>query len=402
MRQRKVLHAEPAVVGQPLLRRVAAVDMFPKPKEDYQQAQTPVGFVLSILTASVLVLLLLWEVFIYASGKNAYRTDLAVDKSRVGDMKVNFDVSLPRTPCHKLSVDVLDVSGTRRFNVTQSLFKAPLTAAGAVAYKGDFYLPVTDSSESTYVPELDPGAPEYCGTCVLKADWSTLVDAGEKKRGEVNGRCCNTCAAVQAMYEEIGLPPPSINRVPQCLYEIAVENPGCRVKGLVDVVKTSGSLVLGPRLGSGGRYLITDVLAFDSSHVIHSFTIGDERVPRFSRRGVVQPLSGHSFSSREFSEVRYFLKVIPTTYNTRRKPQINATTYEYSVQWSQRSVTVGLAGAIPVVVFGFEINPIQLNNYLMRQPLTHFLVQLCGIIGGLFVILGLVDGVVSRVVMCFA
>lgn len=373
------------------LRKITAVDVFLKPKEDYQRAQTPLGGLLSLASALVIVILVVWEVAGYALGWDAYHTDTSVDNNPCRSMKVTVDISFPRVPCSSLSVDVVDISGSKKFNISDSITKVPLSGTGKWMFEGkeiDLYQSVLDEvGEEAW----------KCARCFLYDDRRRLGNKVDVNQKLIKNYCCNSCASVLEAYAKQKITQPSKGTIPQCSSELT-QGPGCRVIGALHLKKIAGTIIFGPKRHKQ-MYMVSDVIKFDSSHIIHRFEIGTPTVTRFSDSGpVVFPLNGQKYQSDALSEVKYFVKVVPTTYNIGRRRQMPlARTYEYSAQWNHRGVLAGLNGEIPVVLIGLDVSPVQVDKYFARPPFGQFVIRLCGVVGGLFVILGVVDGVVAHV-----
>lgn len=383
LRKRSSESGDEPVPSSFLLRKVAAVDLFTKPKEDYCRSQTRAGAIISIITVFAVGLLASWEVMSYTLGWNAYKTELSVDTSPEKNITFNIDITFMQEPCHDLFLDVSDVSGTFSINVTENLLKTPVDVGGNLAYLGTrrFF---TDPRSPLYTRRNDPNSPDFCGRCFT----GNKAIAGGKN-------CCNTCEEVMAEHDRKGLPRPNKNVVEQCIGELSLENPGCNYRGALNVRKVSGVIFFTPKVIKN-TIKMEDLLKFDASHVINKFSIGDESVRRHSRRGVLNPLEKQRFNgSGRFMKVRYYLNIVPTTYGSGASSGLHPPTYEYSANWNSREVAIGYGG-FPSVEFSFDFFPMQVNNNFKREPIYHFLVQLCGIVGGLFVVLGLVDSVVAR------
>ncbi|KEG12267.1 ERGIC and golgi family 3 [Trypanosoma grayi] len=391
LRQRKsVINVEEAP-QRPVFKRVAAVDLFPKPKEDFRRAQTRRGAIVSLVTVVIIGLLVFWELGAYITGRDAYKTELSVDTSLSKEIYFNMDITFPRVPCHELSLDVLDVTGTFKFNVTHYIYKTPVNLNGESAFIGHRNI-VEDHSSPQYDAKKDPDSPEFCGSCFLGKENEHIAKS--------QNACCNTCEDVMKMHDQHGLPRPEKSVVEQCIHDLSLVTPGCNYRGSFKVKKVSGTILFTPKR-VGNAFMMRDVMRFDSSHIINKLSIGDERVARFSRRGVHYPLNGHQFDTgRRFSEIKYYLKVVPTTYLDAKRDTFLDSTYEYSVQWNHRHIPLGFR-VLPSVAFSFDFYPIQVNNYFQRPSIHHFLVQLCGIVGGIFVVLGLIDSLVMWIGRCF-
>lgn len=394
MRQRRIAD-EGHSPSRPALRRMAAVDMFPKPKEDFQRQQTSAGAVVSAVTVGIILFLVLWEGISYALGWSAYSTDLSIDHNANRSMDVNIDISFPRTSCNSLSVDIRDAAASQRINVTQLLQKIPLTQEGRPAFAGRIVEVGDEAAEEGGVD-----ASTACQKCFLPQDIGALANKVDTDGNRLADKCCATCGSVALAYDAAGLPVPPQNRVLQCLGDIAAANPGCRIVGVLHLKKISGTLVFAPRQ-TKNAYHISDLFRFRADHRINRLVIGNPRVRRFSKQGVISHLEGFEYKHQSrLSEVRYFLSVVPTTYNTKQRQASNVRTYEYAVQWRARDLSFRY-NEIPAVMFSFDFSPIQIDNYFVRPPLTQFLVKLCGIVGGLFVVLSIVDRVVARLVQLY-
>ncbi|CCW67654.1 unnamed protein product [Phytomonas sp. Hart1] len=391
-RRNPILSEKNESTNTALLNHVAKVDLFRKPKEDFKRSQTYLGGCISAFTFSVIILFILWEAFSYISGRNSYFTTLTLDDNANRSMDVYIDILFPSLQCYRISIDTLDVSGSIRFNIERNLYKIPVTSNGILTYRGD--LPFrTEESNLNYDPSNHPELANYCLPCFLPEDRSKIEKMSKNDASFNPSMCCNTCEDVQRMYANTGLDLPSLRVIPQCISELSTNEPGCNIVGSINMKKIPGFLVFLPT-HAGYRFNVSNLLAFNTSHVIKKIVIGDRNVRRFSRTGVSYPLNGERYTTPTFSEVKYFLKVVPTTYNTKEKQNSSQRTYEYSAQMNDRKFSI-VSSVIPAVIFGFDISPFQINNYFLRPPLLRFLIKLCGIVGGVFVVLSIVDSVID-------
>ncbi|CCW60467.1 unnamed protein product [Phytomonas sp. EM1] len=389
-RRKPVLIDGSETTTTPILNHIARVDLFPKPKEDFKRSQTYLGGCISAFTFAVILLLVLWEAFSYITGRDAYFTTLTLDDNENRAMEIHLDILFPSLQCHRISVDMLDISGVTRYNIVKNLHKIPVTSNGILAYRGE--LPFTSEEGSlNYDYRNNPELPNSCTPCFLVEDRSKANSMARSNMALNTSMCCETCEDVQKAYENAGLDAPSLRVIPQCISELSAKEPGCNVIGTLNMKKIQGMLAFVPT-HSSYRYNLNSVLSFNSSHIIKKFVIGDKNVQRFSRTGVSFPLNGQHYNTKGFSEVKYFLKVIPTTYNTKEKQNSKQRTYEYSVHWTHRETPIS-SRSVPAVIFQFDISPFQINNYFLRPPFIRFTIKLCGIAGGVFVVLSIVDSV---------
>ncbi len=415
LRQRKVgaLVEEPNLLPEtPLLRRFAQADMFPKPKEDFARTQTEGGAIVSIVAATFIGILLVWEIGAYLAGRDAYHTELSVDGFVESDVPFNIDLTFPSIPCHELHIDTLDATGRHDADVLHDLFKSPVDRDGNVVFKGAFnyvqrrFAPDGQQlAKEAYDPKKDPKSPTFCGDCYIRPNMPHNYD---KPGGIVDQHlhtvhkdtCCNTCESVMQMYDLHRLPRPPQTEVEQCINELSRSNPGCNLRGILTLKKVMGNFHFAPgisqEVGPNGQhihqYSLDELLRYNISHTINRFSIGSDAVQRFSSRGTKFPLEGRVFMvDRGLAHIKYFIKIVPTQYTTGTALQDSKSlSFEYSAQFHHQGVGMG-GGQAPSVFFIFEFHPMMITNIFRRPHFGHFVVQLCGIIGGLFVVLGFVD-----------
>lgn len=158
------------------------------------------------------------------------------------------------------------------------------------------------------------------------------------------------------------------------------------------------------------------IFTFNSSHRINRFRIGDPNIKRFSADGVNFPLEGRTFSVPFGMQgsIKYRLQIVPTAYKIAKSSSDSSfssvgqnlvaneedesesdVSYEYSASEWHRINPGGIfslfGGSTPGVLFRYDYYGMQVTHVFDRPPLTVFFVRACSIIGGLFVILGLVD-----------
>jgi hypothetical protein len=159
--------------------------------------------------------------------------------------------------------------------------------------------------------------PDYCGSC---------YGAGQEKQ------CCNSCDSIRTAYKEKrwGFPDPSTFE--QCRREakargaMLLEGEGCNLYGTMEVARVTGTLHIAPLQKKAAAQLQRQVdagkgaagkdgkdaafvSAFNVTHQIKRLSFGKDYP------GQTNPLDGvwqHSPSGAAVA--RYFLKVVPTTY----------------------------------------------------------------------------------------
>ena len=88
------------------------------------------------------------------------------------------------------------------------------------------------------------------------------------------------------------------------------------------------------------------------------------------------------------TSLEHYLKVVHTTYEVSTARTID--TFQYTVNNNHYTDGDGL----PSAVFFYDISPMQVVVREERKSLSSFLTQLCAIIGGVFTVTGLIDGVI--------
>lgn len=375
--------------GDHIRSKLANVDIFNKPKEGYIRTQTPWGSKVSAVSLCILSFLLVFNVIYYVMGISAYRTELSIEANHSGYMEVNMDIDFLATPCHRLRVDLADSAGTVRRNLTHHVHKIPLKRSGRPAFSGTGFYDVF-SGELMYNSTLDPDSPSYCGRCIVSGDEELFLEQRLKTT------CCNSCDDVMSFYKLNSVEAPQVHRVHQCLNEISLKNPGCKVSGSLRLKRVRGALIFGPKgnLNNGPMYSIGDFFGFDSTHRINSFFFGRDNIQRFPRSDPPL-LNGRTFKSSKIEQVHYMLNIVPTNYviNSISRKQ-DEQTFEYSARIRSAPIYVGAMG-IPSVTFYFDLSPIKITNIFEREEISQFLIHLCGIVGGVFVISALVDDAIQ-------
>merc|ERR1712072_1280185 len=101
-------------------RTLRSVDYFRKIPRDLTEGSIGGGFI-SIAATCFMLLLVVGEIRDYTSKKTV--TDVYADTSNDGKLRINFDVYFNEVSCEHLTVDVLDVIGNLRSNVTANIKK---------------------------------------------------------------------------------------------------------------------------------------------------------------------------------------------------------------------------------------------------------------------------------------
>eukprot|EP00761_Pharyngomonas_kirbyi_P014386 gb/GECH01014416.1/.p1 GENE.gb/GECH01014416.1/~~gb/GECH01014416.1/.p1 ORF type:complete len:339 (+),score=52.54 gb/GECH01014416.1/:1-1017(+) len=175
---------------------------------------------------------------------------------------------------------------------------------------------------------------------------------------------------------------------------------GCNMAGYLSVGRVAGNFHFAPGSsrseshGSHSHHVHEfdpfTLMSFNTSHIIHKLAFGP-KIPN-----IVNPLDGVSQRSQNPSLYKYFIKIVPTTYqcSTCFRPVESG---QYSVNLHHREGRPGAMNFLPGVFFMYDLSPIMIQYEDTRMPFTHFLVNLCAVVGGVFTVSGYTTKFVSYV-----
>ena len=188
---------------------------------------------------------------------------------------------------------------------------------------------------------------------------------------------------------------------------------GCRVPGFVWVNRVPGNIHLWTY---SHAYLFSSLCQetpdINVSHHVDHVSFGTDTdisfvKEQFAGTGIVSPLDGvHQVVEQSTTTtttprtlrlygsvgrglgqasggiLEYYTKVVPTTY----VPLYRDPLHVYQFTASSNKIT---SGQTPSIYLRFDFSPISVRYSEAREKLSHFLVQLCAVIGGIFTITGL-------------
>ena len=127
--------------------------------------------------------------------------------------------------------------------------------------------------------------------------------------------------------------------------------------------------------------------SFNASHTIHGFAFGAP-FP-----GQVNPLN--DFTPPAAGQWQYHVKVVPTTYEPLYGRSVDSAQYS-ATDFSLNSEPGSGLLVMPGVFWRYDFSPILVRVVATRHSFAQFLVSLCGLVGGLYALSGLVDGGINR------
>uniref|UniRef100_A0A7S0MQW3 Endoplasmic reticulum vesicle transporter C-terminal domain-containing protein n=2 Tax=Pyramimonas obovata TaxID=1411642 RepID=A0A7S0MQW3_9CHLO len=366
--------------------RLKRLDVYPKINEDFF-TRTFTGGIITIISSVVMLLLFFSEFWLYLS----YQTtnELNVDTSRGEKLQINIDVTFYNMGCAIISLDAMDISGEQHLDVLTNVFKRRLDAnlmpvedshVEKSKLGGDQLLDLITNKGEVHDKNKTE---EYCGSCY-----------GAEEREE---DCCNTCDQVREAYRRRGWAFMNSEHIAQCKNDDYLgkikeqEGEACNVYGYLEVNKVAGNFHFAPgKSFQQGHMHVHDLMPFDNvafnvSHTINKLSFGAD-FP-----GVVNPMDGiDRYMEADTGMYQYFIKVVPTTYQTSRGNVIE--TNQFSV--TEHFKSADGQGKLPGVFFFYDLSPIKVTFREERSSFLKFITSLCAIIGGVFTVSGIFDSFV--------
>jgi len=286
-------------------------------------------------------------------------SEMVIDESKTEEkLQINLDITMPSLPCELLSFDAQDVMGSHEVDAHGNLFKERLSS------KGD-------------------------------------VIAKEEMKGSHYGASSGLTRHFSFSYDN-----QDVDRIKQMIHS----GEGCRVSGYVRVNKVPGNVHLSTYSHSylfGSLYQETRNI--NITHRVNHISFGtDEDISyiktHLAGTGVVAPLDGvyqvmperkAGSLSADSAIYEYYTKVVPTTYMPIDRPPLDV--FQFTAN-SNRIVNQQM----PSLYLRYDFSPVRVRYTERRQNTSHFLVQVCAVIGGVFTIAGVFDAMLHKSIVHLA
>ncbi|XP_042028810.1 protein disulfide isomerase-like 5-4 isoform X1 [Salvia splendens] len=463
--------------------KIKSVDFYRKIPRDLTEASLS-GAGLSILAAFSMIFLFGMEFNDYMRVSTS--TSIVVDKSSDADfLKISFNMSFPALSCEFASVDVSDVLGTNRLNITKTIRKysidSRLNPTGLEFHSG----PVTKAVKHDEETDEEHGegsvllnglnfdrishkhavlvvnfyAPWCAWSNRLKPSWEKAAKIiRERYDPEIDGRIlmgkvdCTEAADLCKRNHIQGYPSIRIFRkgtdvredhghhehesyygdrdtdslvkmVEDIVAPISLQSQGasnniateikddakrpapsaggCRIEGFVRVKKVPGNLIISAHSVSHSF----EASQMNMSHVISQFSFGKKITPRvmsdFKRLlphfgGSHDRLNGLSYitnpsDSNANVTIEHYLQLVKIEVMTKSYRLVEE--YEYTAHSSLIH-----SPQVPVAKFHFEPSPMQVLITENTKSFSHFITNVCAIIGGVFTVAGILDSVLRNTI----
>ncbi|KAM0943839.1 putative endoplasmic reticulum vesicle transporter, Thioredoxin domain, Thioredoxin-like superfamily [Dioscorea sansibarensis] len=466
--------------------KLKSVDFYRKIPRDLTEASLS-GAGLSIIAALSMMFLFGMELNSYLSVSTS--TSIIVDKSSDGEfLRIDFNLSFPALSCEFASVDVSDILGTNRLNITKTVRKFSidpnLKPTGFEFHAGP--LPTVNNHGDEVEEEHNEGsislnsgnfdkyshqypilvinffAPWCSWSNRLKPSWERAsrimrqrydpemdgrillgkVDCTEEvelcRRHHIQGYPSirifrkgtdikdnhghhdhesyygdrdseSLVAAMEALVRSLPTKSRTLELEDKSDHTVnAVKRPapltsGCRIEGFVRVKRVPGNLIISAHSGAHSF----DASLMNVSHFISHFAFGKKLTPQMmSELKRLAPHLGRSYDrltgqsyitdhghANANVTIEHYLQIVKTELVSTRYSQEVFEEYEYTAHSSLvHSVNV------PIAKFHFEPSPMQVLVTEVPKSFSHFITNVCAIIGGVFTVAGILDAILHNAV----
>jgi len=332
------------------MRSVRRFDLYRKVPRDLSEP-TVSGAAVSCCTVLFALCLFISEFIVF--WQRRWESEMFIEQSKTEEkLQINLDITLPALPCELLSFDAQDVMGSHEVDAHGNLFKERLTS------KGD-------------------------------------VIAREEIQSSHYGASAGLTRHISWGYDN-----QDVDRIKKMIHS----GEGCRVAGHVRVNKVPGNVHLSTYSHSylfGSLY--QESRNINITHTINHISFGtDEDIGyvkrHFEGTGIVSPLDGLSRVVAERKDTKsfadsaifeYYAKVVPTTYVPLDKPPLHV------FQFTANSNRIANQ-QMPSLYLRYDFSPVTVRYDEKQESLSHFLVQICAVIGGIFTVAGLLDSALHK------
>lgn len=216
---------------------------------------------------------------------------------------------------------------------------------------------------------------------------------------------------------------------------------GCNLSGFMLVNKVAGNfhVALGESVVRDGRFIHQfqpqDAPKFNTTHTVHSLSFGVEYpgMPPNPMDGIAKVADEEQGTGL----YQYFIKLVPTVYETKGAAARNILTNQFSYTERFRPLAASMGGpaalkrpspdeekqkdeggdhpghddhnkhgsahhqpvattVLPGVFWVYDISAFQIQINQVPTSFTHFLARLCAVAGGVFTVTGLIESVIAK------
>ncbi|CAM9961099.1 unnamed protein product [Pylaiella littoralis] len=406
------------------------LDIYARPKQEFQRATVHGAVVTIVLVGAVLALA--WRELTF-SMKTEIVQKLFVNSTISPTVNVTFDVVFARIPCALLSIDAEDSLGIPQENLRHDVTRTRLAQDGRPLDSGEKHalgntlkevIAEEEAKEEEKQPADAPADGNKDGAGKDVDGDASKEDASKGDEEEecncygagFEGECCRTCEDVRTAYRRKGWRLDA-SAVPACADQTnqgsagakkgaldplpPPDDEGCRLAGSLEVSRTRGNFHFAPgyqlhRHANAMTFydrIQVALESFNTTHTINKLTFGDQppfghASPKHITASTV--LEGHQKTVQDTHAMhQYFLQLVPTVYRLSDGATVHSN--QYSATEHLKHVYAGPSQDLPGVYFYYEVSPVQALVEEKERGVLSFLTGACGVVGGVYNILGLVN-----------
>jgi len=170
---------------------------------------------------------------------------------------------------------------------------------------------------------------------------------------------------------------------------------GCSLSGYMVVKRVPGNFHVSAHAHANLLSIFFPDRPMNLSHIVHSLSFGEYSEDEFEllEEAAINPLKAtYKYVEADLPEAKsyeYYIGIVPMVYTKLDGSVLN------SFQYSANSNEILGRYAIPAIYFRYEFTPIVAHFTVKAKPFSHFIVQVCAIIGGVFTVLGIMNSMVN-------
>jgi hypothetical protein len=197
-------------------------------------------------------------------------------------------------------------------------------------------------------------------------------------------------------------PPLCVQEIAQCVDEGWTDqlrdqvDEGCNAKGSIEISKVAGNFHFAPGKSFQSHSVhVHDIQPFGTkkfnlTHTIRHLSFGEDYP------GQTHPLDGYQQVATEDPPTggvmyQYFVKIVPTVYKNISGSVLKTNQFSVTKHKKVSRAQHGDSG-LPGVFFMYDLSPMMVTLTETSRSLAHFLTGVCAIVGGVFTVAGMVDG----------
>ena len=335
-----------------IVKQVRQLDiLYPKADaEEDMTIRTNIGAVMSITVLTIMAILFLSELYSYLHVN--YARSITVDVRTGRRMPIFMNITFPSLRCSLVSLDVMDVSGETHVDASTNVFRTRLDRRGYAV--GGLFQDIHDVEHAGDVAHA---------------------------HGDQAGEGCHISVEL------------SVNRVAGNVHIALGGQHNANSKLL------PGSITP-PAQKHIHQFLLHEMQQYNASHTIDHLSFGTPFPLQYSPLdGATQSIDIRQGISAHF---QYFIKIVPTIYTYSDGRQIDSA--QYSVTSQTHYITLADAyrqdsRRIPGLFFVYDLSPFMVGIKEKVVPLSTFLCGVCAIVGGVFSVVGLLDGIIHSIML---